>query len=52
MGHMVVCCQNLTLGALSWRSAPSVLSHALFKKFSPFYNTPRNLLSHVEVCGG
>ena len=32
-GHMAVCCQNLTLGALSNRSALSMLVGALFKKF-------------------
>jgi uncharacterized integral membrane protein len=35
-GQMAVCCQNLTLGALSSRSALSVLVGALFKKFSLF----------------
>jgi len=38
---MAVCCQNLTLGALSSRSALSVLVGALFKKFCLFLNTPR-----------
>jgi hypothetical protein len=38
---MAVCCQNLTLGALSSRSALSVLVGALFKKFGLFLNTPR-----------
>jgi hypothetical protein len=37
---MAVCCQNLTLGALSSRSALSVLVDALFKKFGLFLNTP------------
>jgi hypothetical protein len=37
---MVVCCQNLTLGALSSRSALSLLVSALFKKFGLFLNTP------------
>jgi hypothetical protein len=32
-GQMAVCCQNLTLGALSSRSALSVLVGTLFKKF-------------------
>jgi uncharacterized MnhB-related membrane protein len=32
-GQMAVCCQNLTLGALSSRSALSVLIGALYKKF-------------------
>jgi hypothetical protein len=36
---MAVCCQNLPLGALSSRSAPSVLVGALFKKFDLFLNT-------------
>jgi hypothetical protein len=36
---MTVCCQNLPLGALSIRSAPSVLVGALFKKFGLFLNT-------------
>jgi len=38
-GQMAVCCQNLTLGALSNRSALSVLVGALFKKFGLFLNT-------------
>jgi hypothetical protein len=37
---MTVCFQNLTLGALSSRSALSVLVGALFKKFFLFLNTP------------
>jgi hypothetical protein len=37
--QMAVCCQNLPLGALSGRSAPSVLVGTLFKKFSLFLNT-------------
>jgi hypothetical protein len=36
---MAVCCQNLTLGALSSRSVLSVLVGALFKKFGLFLNT-------------
>ena len=40
-GQMAVCCQNLTLGALSSRSALSVLFGTLFKKFGLFLNTPR-----------
>jgi hypothetical protein len=36
---MAVCCQILPLGALSSRSAPSVLVGELFKKFSLFLNT-------------
>jgi hypothetical protein len=42
-GQMAVCCQNLTLGALSSHSALSVLVGALFKKFGLFLNTPRNI---------
>ena len=38
-GQMAVCCQNLTLGALSGRSALSVSVGALFKKFGLFLNT-------------
>jgi len=41
MGQMAVCCQNLTLGVLSRRSALPVLVGTLFKKFSLFLNTPR-----------
>jgi len=40
-GQMAVCCQNLTLGALSSRSALSVLVGAPLKKFGLFLNTPR-----------
>jgi len=36
---MAVCCQNLPLGALSSRSALSVLVGELFKKFGLFLNT-------------
>jgi hypothetical protein len=36
-GQIAVCCQNLTLGALSSRSALSVLFGALFKKFGLFF---------------
>ena len=38
-GQMSVCCQNLPLGALSSRSALSMLFSALFKKFGLFLNT-------------
>jgi hypothetical protein len=38
---MTVCCQYLTLGALSSRSALSLLVGAVFKKFVLFLNTPR-----------
>jgi hypothetical protein len=48
VGHMAVCCQNLTLGALSSRSALSVLVGALFKKFGLFLNTPRITLCRVR----
>jgi hypothetical protein len=40
-GQRAVCCQNLTLGALSSRSALSVRVGALFKKFGLFLNNPR-----------
>jgi hypothetical protein len=39
-GQMTVCFQNLTPGALSSRSALSVVVGALFKKFGLFVNTP------------
>jgi hypothetical protein len=38
-GQMAVYCQNLPLGALSSRSASSVLVGELFKKFHLFFNT-------------
>ena len=38
-GQMAVCCQNLTLGALSSRSPLSLLVGALFKNFGHFLNT-------------
>jgi len=41
---LAVCCQNLPLGALRSRSAPSVVVGALFKKFGLFLNTPRTYL--------
>jgi hypothetical protein len=44
-GQMAVCCQNLPLGALSSRSAPSVLVGELFKKFG-FFNTGVGLLPY------
>jgi hypothetical protein len=40
--QMTACCRNLTLGALSIRSALSVLVGDLFKKFGLFLNTPRS----------
>ena len=36
---MAVCCQNLPVGALSSRSAPSLLVGALFKKICLFLNS-------------
>ena len=36
-GQMVLCCQNLTLGALSSRNVISVLPGALFEKFGLFF---------------
>jgi hypothetical protein len=47
-GQMAICCQNLPLGALSSRNAPSVLVGALFKKFGLFLNTPR--MFFIEGC--
>jgi hypothetical protein len=48
---MAVCCQNLTLGALSSRSTLSVLVGALFKKFGLFFNTPRmHILRNKELA--
>jgi hypothetical protein len=43
MGQMAVCCQNLTLGALSSSSALNMLVGALFKMFGFFLNTPHTL---------
>jgi hypothetical protein len=43
-GQMAVCCQNLTLGALSSRSALSLLVGVLFKKFGFFLNS---LVLHI-----
>jgi hypothetical protein len=40
-GKWQFCCQNLTLGEFSNRSALSVLVGALFKKLGLFLNTPR-----------
>jgi hypothetical protein len=45
-----VCCQTLTLGALSSRSALSVLVGALFKKFGHFVNTPRIANRSAALC--
>jgi hypothetical protein len=44
-GQMAFCCQNLTLAALSSRSALSVLVGTLFKKFSLFFEH----LSYVTI---
>ena len=41
-GQMAVCCQNLTLSALSNRSTLPVLVGVLFKTFSLFLNTHRS----------
>jgi hypothetical protein len=46
---MVVCCQNLTIGALSSRSALSVLAGALFKKFRLFSNTLCIFLAQIKI---
>ena len=54
---MAVCCQNLPLGALSSRSAPSVLVCALFKKFDLFWTRlvrpavdfPSHYILHVPI---
>jgi hypothetical protein len=43
MEKMAICCQNLTLGAVSSCSAFSMLVGALFKKFGLLLNTPRIL---------
>jgi len=42
---MAICYRNLTLDALSSRSALAVLVGALFKKFGLFLNTPCNACS-------
>jgi hypothetical protein len=50
---MAVCCQNLTLGALSSRSTLSVLVGALLKNFGLFLNTPRIfniIVIQTSVC--
>ena len=49
-GQMAVCCQNLTLGALSSRSALTMLVGALFKKFGLFLNTTRSPMLYFYVC--
>jgi hypothetical protein len=45
-GQMGVCCQNLTLGALSSRSALYALVGALFIKFGLFFKMPRTYYIH------
>jgi hypothetical protein len=45
---MAVCCQNLPLGALSSRGAPSMLVGELFKKFSLFLNTGLCQLTYIH----
>jgi hypothetical protein len=50
MGQMEICCQNLPLGALTRRSAPSLLVGALFKKFGLFLNTRRFRKMWQENC--
>jgi hypothetical protein len=47
---MAVCCQNLTVGSLSSRSALSLLVGALFKQFGLVLNTPCILSQHSNVC--
>jgi len=53
---MAVCCQTLTLCALSSRSALSVLVGALFKKFGIFLNCymfiPFRRYLHLVVVEG
>jgi hypothetical protein len=45
-----VCCQSVTLGALSSRSALSVLVGALFKKFGLSLNTPHVTIMLMRFC--
>jgi hypothetical protein len=45
---MAVCCQNLTLGALSNGSALSMLVGALLKKFSIFLTTLESLCEMIS----
>ena len=47
-GKMQVCCQNLPLGVLSSRSAPSMLVGALFEKFGLALNTGVDL-SYIKI---
>jgi len=49
--QMAVCCQNLTLGALSSHSVLSVLVGTLFKRFGLFLNKPCTckVIAHFTV---
>jgi hypothetical protein len=49
MGQMAVCCQNLTLGALSSRSALSMLVGKLFKKFGLSLNSVLHCWNVTEI---
>jgi hypothetical protein len=49
-GQMVVCYQNITLGALSSRIAFSLLVGVLFKKFGIFLNKPCMFLIAGRNC--
>jgi hypothetical protein len=49
---MAVCCQNLTLGALSSSSELSMLVGELFKKFGYFLNTICILMQYHPVLNG
>jgi hypothetical protein len=49
-GQKAVCCQNLTLGALSSRSALSVLVGALFKKFFFFFEHALYQRAPSSIC--
>jgi hypothetical protein len=49
-GLLAVCCQNLTPGAVSSRSALSLLVGALFKRFGFFLNTPRTPANRVQCA--
>jgi hypothetical protein len=47
--QMAVCCQNLTLGALSSCSALSKLVGALFKKFGLFFEQASYFATRSEL---
>jgi hypothetical protein len=49
-GQVAVCCQNLTLGALSSRSALSLLVGSLFKMFGPLFEQA-SCKMHKIHCG-